>query len=114
MARGARRGRAKLVYMARSKPAPIGCDSTGDYFTFGKHAYAYVRWVAQNDRSYLNWILGQGNFSDGVKVACRKAIEWADSGPGPWSGPARAERAAEAAGRKLMADVNRIWKDRDD
>jgi hypothetical protein len=97
--------------MARSKPAPIGRDATGDYFTFGKHAYFYVRWVAQNDRSYLNWILGRGDFPDSVKVACRKAIEWAASRPGQWSGPPQAERAAETARSKFMADVDRIWKD---
>lgn len=91
----------------------VGRDVNGDYFDFGKHIYHYVKWVALKDASYLKWVLRQ-NFPDKVKAACREALLWASEANAVWSGPERAEHAASVDRARFNADVNRIWREKDD
>ncbi len=41
---------------------------------FGKNKGQMLRWLAQNDQSYLHWIL-RGDFNDEVKELCRNALD---------------------------------------
>lgn len=104
-------GHVKLVHMGRTRQSQIGQDKVGVYFTFGKHAYHYLRWIAAGpDRSYLEWTLGQPNFGKQVKTVCRQAIKWADSGE-KWSDPECAEEARRRDAKSIQSDIDRIWPD---